>query len=101
MNAKNLTSEALKLPASDRVQLIETLWGSLDPAEQTSIDGAWLAEARERYAAYKSGKIDALEGESVLREVENDLRNWHTVSCGQRRGRSKIPHGIMREKCPA
>ena len=50
------------------------LWRSLDPAEQTSIDQAWLAESRDRLEAYRQGKLKALEAEETLRQIEAGLR---------------------------
>ena len=74
MDCVILANEALKLPALERAQLIDALWRSLDPAEQTSIDGAWLAESRDRLQAYRQGTLKALDGEKTLREIEADLR---------------------------
>jgi putative addiction module component (TIGR02574 family) len=69
-----LATEALKLPALERAQIIDALWRSLDPAEQTSIDQDWLAESRDRLDAYRKGKLNPLEGEETLREIEAGLR---------------------------
>ena len=69
-----LANEALKLPAWERAQIIDALWRSLDPAEQLSIDKAWLSEARERLQAYRDGKTNSVDGEQALREIEGGLR---------------------------
>ena len=74
MDSVLLANEALKLPAWERAQIIDALWRSLDPAEQASIDQAWLVESRDRLHAYREGKLKALDGEQVLREIETDLR---------------------------
>jgi putative addiction module component (TIGR02574 family) len=74
MDSVLLANEALKLPAWERAQIIDTLWRSLDPAEQTSIDQAWLAESRDRLQAYREGKLKELDGEQTLREIEVGLR---------------------------
>ena len=74
MDSVLLTNEALKLPARERAQIIDTLWRSLDPAEQASIDQAWLAESRDRLEAYHRGELKALDGEQTLRDIESDLR---------------------------
>lgn len=74
MDSAILASEALKLPAWERAQIIDALWRSLDPADQASIDQAWLAESRDRFQAYREGKLKALEGEATLREIETGLR---------------------------
>jgi hypothetical protein len=47
---------------------------SLDPAEQNSVDEAWLAESRARLQAYREGKLKAMDGEETLREIEAGLR---------------------------
>lgn len=74
MDSVLLANEALKLSAWERAQLIDTLWRSLDPAEQTSMDQAWLAESRDRLQAYREGKLKALDGEETLRDIEAGLR---------------------------
>jgi hypothetical protein len=56
------------------VQIIDTLWRSLDPAEQASIDQAWLSESGDRLKAYREGKLQAFDGEETLRDIERDLR---------------------------
>jgi len=74
MDSVILASEALKLPALERAQIIDALWRSLDPAEQASIDQSWLAESRDRLRAYRKGNLKPLEGEETLREIEAGLR---------------------------
>jgi putative addiction module component (TIGR02574 family) len=70
----SVTAEALKLPVAERTELIETLLRSLDPSRQNTIDEAWLAESRRRYAEYEAGKVDAIDGEAALNEIERELR---------------------------
>ncbi len=65
--------EALKLPAWQRVEIIDALWRSLVPAEQASVDQAWLEESHERLAAYHPGELPALHGETTLRPIEGRL----------------------------
>jgi putative addiction module component (TIGR02574 family) len=74
MDSVLLANEALELPAGEGAQIIDALWRSLDPAEQTSIDQAWLAESHDRLAAHHAGKLEALGGERTLRDIESDLR---------------------------
>lgn len=73
MDSVILANEALKLPAWERAQIIDALWQSLDPAEQASVDQAWLAESHDRLQAYRDGKLKALPGEETLREIEAGL----------------------------
>jgi putative addiction module component (TIGR02574 family) len=74
MDSVILASEALKLPALERAQIIDALWRSLDPAEQSSVDQAWLAESRDRMDAYREGRLKPLKGEETLRDIEAGLR---------------------------
>lgn len=74
MHSVILANEALKLPAWERAQIIDMLWRSLDPAEPTSVDKAWLAESHDRLDAYRKGELKTLEAEEVLGEIENSLR---------------------------
>lgn len=70
MDGVILANEALKLPAWERAQIIDALWRSLDPAEQVSIDQAWLNESHDRLKASREGKLKAVDGEGALREIE-------------------------------
>jgi putative addiction module component (TIGR02574 family) len=74
MDSVILAKEALKLPAWERAQIIDALWRSLDPAEQTAIDQSWLMECRERIEAYRQGQLKPLDGEQALNEIESALR---------------------------
>ena len=69
-----MAHEALKLPPLERVRIIDALWRSLDPAEQTAIDQAWVTESRDRFKTYQEGRITALDGEEALREIEAGLK---------------------------
>ena len=68
-----LAQEALKLPPSERAEIIDALWRSLDPAEQNSVDQAWLKESRDRLAAYRAGELGALDGEATLGSIQSEL----------------------------
>jgi putative addiction module component (TIGR02574 family) len=74
MDSVILANEALKLPPWERAQIIDALWRSLDTAEQASIDQAWLSESHDRLQAYRAGKLEAVDGEQTLREIEAGLR---------------------------
>ena len=74
MDSAILTQEDIRLPAWERAQMIDALWQSLDPVEQTAIDQAWLAESHDRLQAYREGKLPALDGETTLDAMEAGLR---------------------------
>ncbi|OHE77567.1 MAG: hypothetical protein A2107_03885 [Verrucomicrobia bacterium GWF2_62_7] len=70
MDSMVLTHEALRLSAAERAQIIDALWESLDPAEQTAIDRAWLDESGDRLRAHREGRLVAVDGEEALRQIE-------------------------------
>jgi putative addiction module component (TIGR02574 family) len=73
MDSAVLTNEALKLPPLERAQIIDALWSSLDPAEQSAIDRAWLVESQDRLAAFRAGQLTAINGDEALRAIEDEL----------------------------
>jgi putative addiction module component (TIGR02574 family) len=74
MDSAILANEALKLPPLERAQIIDALWRSLDPAEQDSVDQAWLLESKDRLAAFRAGQLTAIDGEEALRAIEDELK---------------------------
>ena len=74
MDSAILANEALKLPPSERAQIIDALWRSFDPAEQDAIDRAWLLESQDRLAAFRAGQLTAINGEEALRAIEDELK---------------------------
>ncbi len=67
-SAKTILAEALKLPANDRAALVENLILSLDKPD-SSLDAAWLKEAEDRLAAYRSGDLVAVDADEVFQEL--------------------------------
>jgi len=74
MSGIALEKEALKLSAEEKAHMIDALWRSLDPAEQATIDRAWLAESRDRLEAFRKGELKALDGGTTLKSIESELR---------------------------
>ena len=73
MDSVILAKEALQLTPLEKAQIIDALWQSLDPAEQESVDRAWLAESRDRLRAFRTGELKALAGEETLRSITSEL----------------------------
>ena len=65
MSTDELLEKAKSLPATQQLQLVEDLLDVLDRPD-TDIDTAWATEARDRLAAYRSGKVKAIPLEEVL-----------------------------------
>jgi putative addiction module component (TIGR02574 family) len=71
-SAKIILDQALKLPANDRAALVENLILSLDKPDP-SLDAQWLKEAEDRFAAYQSGQIGAVDAEQVFAELGKQI----------------------------
>lgn len=66
--AQNILREALSLSPNERAALVEQLSASLDKPDPL-IDALWLKEAESRMAAYRAGKLDAVDAETVFAEL--------------------------------
>lgn len=69
LTLEQLTSEAMKLPATLRILLADKLVESLDAEELDEIQRLWSVEAIRRRDEIRSGKVQAIPGEEVLEEV--------------------------------
>jgi putative addiction module component (TIGR02574 family) len=67
-SAKSILAQALKLSANDRAALVESLILSLEKPD-ASLDAAWLKEAEDRLAAYRSGDLAAVDADQVFKEL--------------------------------
>ncbi len=69
----SLTKEALKLSPQEKAQLIDSLWQSLDPIDQVSVDRAWIEESLARLKAYREGNLQAVDGSEALESIERGI----------------------------
>ncbi len=60
-----ITEEAERLPAPDRVKLVEHLLATFDKPD-SEIDQAWVEESERRLDSYLGGETTALDAEEVL-----------------------------------
>lgn len=72
IDANELMSAAESLPMELRAELIERLLKSLNPSEK-EMDGLWAEEAEKRVEELKAGKVKAIPGEEVFREIREKL----------------------------
>ena len=70
--AEKIYDDALDLPSNERLGLIDKLLESITPTAR-SIQEAWIQEAETRLADYRSGKVEAIPGEEVFREIHSRL----------------------------
>ena len=74
LTAEMVAQEALGMPTSGRVWLVETLLASLAGETNPSVERAHLDEIRERRAALLSGKTSLVDGAEGLLAVRAALR---------------------------
>ena len=68
-----ILSEAISLPVEIRLQLVEKLLESLNPAHK-DIDELWAIEAERRVAETEKGEVKTVPGEEVFRKLHNRLK---------------------------
>ena len=73
-NLDEITRRVLDLPLDQRSELAEKLLESLDELAPEEIEQVWATEAGRRYQAFKDGRIDAVDGSAVHREIIADLK---------------------------
>ena len=56
-NMNEIPTATQSLPASERAQLIATLWDSVSPVDWVPPDSQWISEANRRSDAYDSGEM--------------------------------------------
>lgn len=67
MSTQELIDEALRLKATERLQLVDVLLRSLDQPDP-EIDRIWAEEAERRLRAYDEGRLAAAPIEEALGE---------------------------------
>jgi putative addiction module component (TIGR02574 family) len=66
--AEQVLAEALSLPPSERAELAEQLFSSLD-ISQNDLDRLWAKEADSRIDAYKRGQIKTISAQQVFKNI--------------------------------
>lgn len=72
MTLNEMIDEAKLLPVEERVQLVDSLLQSLNPAE-SDVTAAWLDVASRRMAEIRDGSVDAIPAEQVFQEIDTRL----------------------------
>ena len=70
--AEKIYDEVLDLPIDQRLGLIDKLLESINPSI-TAIQELWIEEAEQRLELYRTGKIQAVNGEDVFRRLQDRL----------------------------
>jgi putative addiction module component (TIGR02574 family) len=72
--ARELESQALKLPRRQRARLAQRLLSSLDQEVDPDAEALWLAEAERRLAELESRKVAAIPADKVMKKARASLR---------------------------
>jgi putative addiction module component (TIGR02574 family) len=72
--ARDLKSQALKLPRRQRARLAQQLISSLDEEVDPDPEKLWLAEAERRLAEIQSGKVASIPADTVMKKARASLR---------------------------
>ena len=68
-NTEQVFTAALDLPDEDRVELIEALIASVQPADRPPFDESWRDVIRQRSAELSSGKVASVPWSEVKRRA--------------------------------
>jgi putative addiction module component (TIGR02574 family) len=72
--AKEIISAAIKLTERDRLQIVEELLASLEPAADEAVDAAWGAEVERRSREIKEGTVRPIPWEEVKSQARKRTR---------------------------
>lgn len=72
MNNNELLLMIESLPVDIKIQLIDRLLRSLNPIEK-EVDQLWANEAENRVEEIKTGKVQLIDGDEVLKEARERL----------------------------
>jgi putative addiction module component (TIGR02574 family) len=64
-----ILKDALSLPPSERVALVEHLLASLDSPPRKHIDVLWGQEAEDRIEAFERGEIPTIAAKDIFDEI--------------------------------
>ena len=67
---RQILEEALKLPPTERAELIENLLTSFEFPSRETIDGLWAQEVESRIDAFERGEINATPAKKVFAKIE-------------------------------
>ena len=70
MDSAIIQKEALLLPETERALLADRLLASLQTVPD-EITEAWVAETKDRLAAYRTGKMEAVDGPTAMASLRD------------------------------
>ena len=73
-SARDLESQALKLPHKERARLAERLISSLDHETDSDAQQLWLQEAESRLDELEAGSVPGVPADQVFEKARSTLR---------------------------
>jgi putative addiction module component (TIGR02574 family) len=77
ISIERVTEMALGLSKGDRAQLLEALEYSLLTESERADRDVWIKELERRVTEVESGDVETINGEQVMAEAYEMLRNLH------------------------
>lgn len=74
MRLTSIQQEIVRLSPTERAQLIDILWESLDEARVKEIEAKWAAESEDRIDAVDRGELPTVDGPAAVQELRSSLR---------------------------
>jgi putative addiction module component (TIGR02574 family) len=72
---KEITEEALRLPADERVVLAESLLLTIEEKHDLLVDESIIAELERRLQDFREGKVKGIPAEQAFRQIREKLKN--------------------------
>jgi putative addiction module component (TIGR02574 family) len=69
INSEHLIKEAMSLPYSERVRLVDELIATLEPDKEEEVDAAWALEVERRADELSRGVVVPVDWEEVKRKA--------------------------------
>lgn len=74
LTPEQLAEQAMSLHTEDRARLADLIVESLNAADLTPIDRAWIDEARKRRDEVRSGAVKPIPAEEAFKKVRDSLK---------------------------
>jgi putative addiction module component (TIGR02574 family) len=72
--AKEIVNAAKQLPEGDRLEIVQELLASLEPAADEDVDAAWAGEIQRRSREIKEGSVRLVPWEEVKSQARKRVR---------------------------
>lgn len=71
---EQLSKEICDLTPHQKAQLARMLIEDLDENNEVDVEKIWIKESQKRYAAYRAGQIESVDGDVAIKEIRDSLK---------------------------